>query len=576
MLAQFAPQRCDSSQHCPMAWLDERRARSRLDGSLPGRASDLPEDILRKAAGRLRVVALVFSFGFMLANFLPPLFDPTARDVFQSVHGWGPGVASITLGLLVAWLASRPRIPPQTLMHVGLVFGVLGSFGIAAASYWRIYAGLDYLPEHLDLLEPGYVAPWIIAFTVLIPNRPSRSLVAGILAAASVPIMWLLTMKYGGTTISLSPGHFFTALILPYLIVVMLAYAGSRLIYSLGADVKEARRLGSYQLVEQLGVGGMGEVWRARHRMLARPAAIKLVRPDILKDQNSREARATLRRFEREAQMTALMRSPHTIDLYDFGVADNGTVYYVMELLEGLDLGELASRYGPVPAERAIHLLRQACDSLGEAHQRGLIHRDVKPANIYLCRYGRSVDFIKVLDFGLVTLRDDQRGGTDQTTGEVQIGGTPSYMAPEQVQGGHLDGRSDLYSLGCVGYCLLTGRSVFEGPSALRTMVHHVETAPVPPSERTELPIPEQLDLVILRCLAKDPDRRPQTAEELDRLLEDVQDDPRWTAERARAWWDLHEPEGSTVAWTSTRGLASGITLVKRASAASGPGVHDH
>lgn len=299
------------------------------------RSSGLPEDLLRKAAGRLRVVALVFSFGFLIANFVPPIFEPTGQRVFGSVLGWGPGAFSIAMGLMVAGLASTPRIRPGTLMNIGMVFGVLGSFGIAAASYWGIYAGLDHNIEHLNLLDPGYVAPWIIAYTVLIPNRPGRALFAGLVSASAVPIMWLLTMKFGGTTISLAPGHFFTALVLPYLLVVMMAYVGAQLVYSLGTDVKNARRLGSYELVERLGSGGMGEVWRARHRMLARPAAIKVVRPEALAGGTHQDQRTLLRRFEREAQMTALMRSPHTVDLYDFGVAENGTVYYVMELLEG-------------------------------------------------------------------------------------------------------------------------------------------------------------------------------------------------------------------------------------------------
>lgn len=543
--------------------LDAQQVKLRSDHSLAERASGFPEDLLRNAAGRLRVVALVFSFGFLIANFVPPLFDPTARRVLESVQGWGPGVASIVLGLIVAGLASTPRIPPQTLMNIGMVFGVLGSFGIAAASYWGIYGGLEYETGHLDLLDPGYVAPWIIAYTVLVPNRPRRALVAGLLSASSVPIMWLLTMRFGGTTIVLTPGHFFTTMVLPYLLVVIMAYAGAQLIYSLGTDVKEARRLGSYQLVERLGSGGMGEVWRAKHRMLARPAAIKVVRPEILADGNPRDQQAVLQRFEREAQMTALMRSPHTVDLYDFGVAENGTVYYVMELLEGMDLVDLVTRFGPVPSERAIYLLRQVCDSLGEAHERELIHRDIKAANVYLCHHGRMADFIKVLDFGLVTLHDDLRGDKDVRTGEFLAGGTPSCMAPEQAQGGHLDGRTDLYSLGCVAYWLVTGFQVFEGASPLQTMVHHVETSPVPPSRRTELPIPGALEDVILGCLSKDPDDRPQSADVIDRLLQNAQTEPHWTEQRAQRWWDQHRPELGAGFDDSARGLARGVSLVR-------------
>jgi serine/threonine-protein kinase len=259
--------------------------------------------------------------------------------------------------------------------------------------------------------------------------------------------------------------------------------------------------------------------------------------------------------------MTALMRSPHTIGLYDFGVADNGIVYYVMELLEGLDLVDLVTRYGPVPSERAIHLLRQVCDSLAEAHQQGLIHRDIKAANIYLCRYGRNVDFVKVLDFGLVTLRQDWRAQSSYATGELQVGGTPAYMSPEQVEGGQLDSRSDLYSVGCVGYWLLTGCRVFEGSSAMATMIHHHRTPPVPPSQRSELPISPQLEAVILRCLAKDPEQRPQSADELDRLLQDAESEPRWTPERATRWWQEHRPEAASTGPAGDGGLVRGVSL---------------
>ena len=232
-------------------------------------------------------------------------------------------------------------------------------------------------------------------------------------------------------------------LVLPYLVVLLVAYVGSRVVYGLGAEVSKAREMGSYRLVERLGKGGMGEVWRAQHRLLARPAAIKLIRPEVLGARDPATRELLLRRFEREAQATALMRSPHTMELYDFGVADDGTFYYVMELLDGFDLDDLVERFGPVPPERAVHLLRQVCASLGEAHEAGLIHRDVKPANLYACRYGREVDFIKVLDFGLVK-HGAQAPGTARTTSppaHMSPGGTPAYMSPEQALGeGQVDG----------------------------------------------------------------------------------------------------------------------------------------
>ncbi len=347
----------------------------------------------------------------------------------------------------------------------------------------------------------------------------------------------------GGNT-QLSPVMLFFALMFPYLIVLLMAYVGARVVYRLGKAVSEAREMGSYRLVERLGRGGMGEVWRARHRMLARPAAIKLIRPEMLGARNSAARELLIRRFEREAQATALMRSVHTMELYDFGVAEDGTFYYVMELLDGFDLDELVQRFGPVPAERAIHLLRQTCASLAEAHEAGLIHRDVKPANLYTCRYGREVDFIKVLDFGLVKQGKAPEDGDDRlTAAEIGPGGTPAFMSPEQALGeGELDGRTDIYSLGCVAYWLLTGTLVFKGTTAMETVILHVNREPEPPSQRAPQPVPPELEALVLSCLAKDPAQRPQTADELMARLAAVPIAGEWSAARARAWWNENRP----------------------------------
>jgi serine/threonine-protein kinase len=287
----------------------------------------------------------------------------------------------------------------------------------------------------------------------------------------------------------------------------------------------------------------MGEVWRAEHRLLARPAAIKLIRPEMLGEASAERRRAMLARFEREAQATAAMRCPHTVELYDFGVADDGAFYYVMELLDGLDAETLVEQYGPLPAERVVYLWRQVCHSLGEAHQLGLVHRDVKPANVFVCCYGRELDWVKVLDFGLVKT-ERERSPDVRLTADGAVGGTPAFMAPEQVLGDRpIDGRTDLYAAGCVAYWLLTGTLVFQGRSAVETMMMHVQAEPVPPSRRSELAIPDALERAVLACLEKDPGRRPASADALDALLGAVSLDAPWTASRARAWWRLHCPE---------------------------------
>jgi serine/threonine-protein kinase len=368
--------------------------------------------------------------------------------------------------------------------------------------------------------------------------------IATLASVSSVPLVLGFVIANNDVP-GVTPQKFFFGLVFPYILVAVMAYVGARVIYALGKEVTRARELGGYRLVERLGAGGMGEVWRAEHHLLARPAAIKLVRPEFLDDFGTRSHRKFQERFGREAQATALMRSPHTIELYDFGVANDGTFYYVMELLDGFDLETLVTRFGPIPAERAIHLLIQMCHSLGEAHEHMLIHRDIKPANVYICRYGREVDFVKVLDFGMVK---SQREGEDtqQLTGDHMVPGTPAFMAPEQVVGSRLiDGRTDLYAVGCLAYWLVTGQLVFTGRTAIETMVQHTQAIPVPPSARTELEIPPALDSIILACLAKNPNDRPASADALAEALGSITMRSSWTIARAHEWWDRHHPVAS-------------------------------
>jgi serine/threonine-protein kinase len=454
-------------------------------------------------------------------------------------------VLSITGGLLVAAIVSVAGISDRVKIWIGLGFEVLGSFGIAAAEYQHVTS-----PIMLGELGPGgfglsWVAAWVLLFSVVVPTPPPVAVVTAAFAVSAVPITYATGVALGSNT-PLDPLQFFFSLVFPYIVILLMVYVGSRIISSLGAAVRKARELGSYRLVRRLGQGGMGEVWRAEHRMLARPAAIKLIRP--LAGVTEIQHRQLVRRFEREAQATALMRSPHTLELYDFGVAEDGTFYYVMELLDGFDLDELVERFGPVPPERMVHLIRQVCFSLGEAHEAGLIHRDIKPANLYTCRYGRDVDFIKVLDFGLVKQGDAPDAGADRLTGEqVVIGGTPGFMAPEQAVGDAMDGRSDLYSLGCVAYWLLTGSLVFKGRTPVETMMMHVHVQPDRPSLVANRPIPADLEAVVLACLAKEAAQRPQTADELAARLGSVGLRNQWTPSRAREWWDTHRPAAARV-----------------------------
>jgi serine/threonine-protein kinase len=298
-------------------------------------------------------------------------------------------------------------------------------------------------------------------------------------------------------------------------------------------------------LEERLGMGGMGEVWRAKHRLLARTAAVKLIRPTIVGNASAGVSEQARQRFEREAQAIARLRSPHTVDLFDFGVADDGAFYYAMELLEGLDADALVRRFGPIPAERAAYVLRQVCHSLSEAESCGLVHRDIKPSNIFLCRYGEDFDFVKVLDFGIVKSSHDGVDTQTALTGENVIHGTPAFMAPEQALGNaRIDGRADIYSLGCVAYWLLTGQLVFTADTPTGILMKHIQTPPPPPSSRTELVVPPPMDRLVLACLAKDPAERPQTARGLSRLLADLDLERAWTEARSREWWEKHQPAG--------------------------------
>ncbi|MGI9429545.1 MAG: serine/threonine-protein kinase, partial [Bythopirellula sp.] len=294
----------------------------------------------------------------------------------------------------------------------------------------------------------------------------------------------------------------------------------------------EAKQLGQYELEVKLGEGAMGVVYRGRHAMLARPTAIKLLDADKVTD-------TSIARFEREVQITSNLNHPNTIAIYDFGRTPEGVFYYAMEFLDGLDLQALVDRYGPQPPSRVIYILRQICGSLYEAHSLGLVHRDIKPANIMLNRRGGEGDVVKVLDFGLVKAREGEHA--DDPTSD-SIAGTPLYMSPEAIQTpGSVDACSDLYSVGAVGYFLLTGRPVFEATELSELCRMQVAELPKPPSSRAGKEIPAQLENAILACLEKTRSKRPQTARDLANMLNRASEAYDWTIDDADGWWGRHE-----------------------------------
>jgi len=505
----------------------------------------LPDDLLEDARRRLYLACVIYAIVFLLAYGVPALlFSGSWPDIDRLIPNLAAGL-SIGVSLLFAALLRTKKLNSKLMLDLGLVFEVVSCFGIAMSEWWPVFS-----EEYMAAGRPIYFGLswcfiWIISLSGMVPATIGKKTISSMFAAAMPLLVMFSSYAYfqpelpEGTLTRAGIGGLVTGSIVVGLAVIM-----SRIIHGLGRKLREARRVGSYHLVEQLGEGGMGEVWRGEHRLLARPAAVKLVGRSALESLGGASIDRAMRRFEREAQETAQLRCPHTINLYDFGIAADGTFYYVMELLDGLDLESLVTTYGPQPAERVVHLLTQACQSLNEAHQRGLIHRDIKPANIFCCRYGLEVDFVKVLDFGLV--KPVRKSGAEATklTAEGALAGTPAYMAPESVLGDiEVDSLVDIYALGCVAYWLLTGQLVFDASSPMRLAIKHVKEAPEAPSTRTELPVPQWLDDLVLECLAKDPAERPQTAAELIERLNDNQIEPAWSSTRANGWWSLHKPE---------------------------------
>jgi serine/threonine protein kinase len=496
--------------------------------------SRLPDDLQSDQVHRLEVfsavVAGLWAFGLAMDAFIVPALLGSRRPI-----------DGITLELCGMSVSTAMYLYLRFTDHsygtktaVGLAYMISNAVGIALLN---TLAMSERLPEGPQV---SWIAILILIFSMIAPATPMRMLVASLMAASMDPL--IASIAYMRGLPALPP---LTAILhyLPNFTCALVAMVPSRVLQHLGRRLREAQDLGSYQLVELLGHGGMGEVWRAKHRLLARDAAIKLVRPEVLGAGSDADARLVLRRFEREAKATAALTSPHTINVFDFGMTNEGSFYYVMELLSGRDLESFVREFGPVPAQRTIFLLRQICHSLADAHARGLVHRDIKPANIYLCRMGLEFDFVKVLDFGLVKYGDRESVRQSLTSLNHQTTGTPAYMAPETILGEvEVDRRADVYALGCVAYYLLTGQLVFEADTPMKMLMQHVQALPIPPSQRTELPIPPELDAIVLACLQKDPKKRPQDAEELLGIAFQCQTCEGWTQVAARSWWERHLP----------------------------------
>ena len=500
----------------------------------------LPPDLVNRAFTRLQILAWLYAFTFFMAAFFPRLIFPDERKIlFERALTWVPGTISIAVAVSVALAIRMARLRPAATTALALLFEVVGSYGIAAAEFLQ--------PAWLTAGSPwvglSWVAVWMLMLNVLVPTVPRYAVVAALASVTSVPVMVTLSISLFPPASRPGGMEVFFRFGFPYLLVVIMAYVGARVVYNLGTEVTRARELGSYRLEDRLGEGGMGEVWKASHRLLARPAAIKLIRSAVSPNGVGRSADMR-RRFEREAQVIAQLRSPHTVTLFDFGVSEEGSFYYAMELLDGVDTDTLIRRFGALPAERVVHILRQMCHSLSEAESCGLVHRDIKPANIFLCRYGEDYDFVKVLDFGIAKVATE-KGSEAETAVTIanMVHGTPAFIAPEQALGDvDVDARADIYSTGCVAYWLLTGQLVFTADTPMKLVLAHAYAPPQSPSARTERPIPPDLDALVLSCLAKDREQRPPSPRDLLKQLETIAVQQPWTDARARDWWNVHLP----------------------------------
>ena len=499
-------------------------------------SSALPTDIVSEQARRIvlfsGVAAFMWCFGLAMDGIILPATvgagAPRAVLIVEAVAA----VAMIAVFLHMRF----SHVMPHAKCAAGVWIMLLNAAFITALEM-----------SHLEMIahaigHPSWIAILILTAAMIMPGSPRRTLIASLAAAAMGPIGIAATALSGQPV---PPVSVVLVLYSPNFIWAVVATLPSAMFQRMGRQLKEARELGSYELVEQLGAGGMGSVWRARHRLLARDAAVKLVRPEALGETES-AAQAQLRRFEREAQATASLRSEHSIRLFDFGATEDGSFYYVMELLDGRDLESLVKEFGPLPHERAMYLLRQVCQSLAEAHARGLVHRDIKPANLFLCRMGLEFDFVKVLDFGLVQTRkpDPSSAVTETLITAQQLIGTPAYMAPELILGHHdVDRRADVYALGCVAFFLLTGTRVFQDGNQMQMLVDHVHAEPVPPSSRLGAPLPREIDAFVLDCLRKSPADRPRDAGELLDRIDTYNLASRWSNVHAQAWWQARLPE---------------------------------
>lgn len=494
-----------------------------------GSSTTVRNEVTHLLRSRLRSAALIIFGGLALFLVWHTIgFDRADRGIFFFNYVMHIAATFIVGG--VAWILWSPR----DFSLSELRWMELAIFFVPVLSFMTLhYSRTTYLVESYGT-HPEVSTAWLLpifVYALFIPNTWQRAAVF-IGTLASIPVLLILIAAIAHPqSRELLREQWDVAVTTTLVMSIAAASAiwGVHTINTLRTEVYQAKRLGQYQLKQLIGSGGMGEVYLAEHQLMKRPCAIKVIRPEKAGDPK------VLARFEREVQATARLSHWNTVDIFDYGRADDGTFYYVMEYLPGMNLAELVRRHGPLPAGRAIYLVRQACDALQEAHDLGLIHRDIKPANIFAASRGGVCDVVKLLDFGLAKPLADL--GAAHLTAEGTITGSPLYMSPEQATGdSEPDSRSDVYSLGAVLFFLLTGKPPFEDDKPLKIMIKHAhELPPRPTALRPDLA--SDLEAVVLKCLEKSADRRYQSAHELACALDLCSDAGSWTREDARAWW---------------------------------------
>ena len=507
---------------------ERERTKARASG-----VTTLPGELIEASRQRVGTAAIAFAFVWLIGLVLnlvlwPLLGDPAHAGELPWNAGVNlAGILGVVCSLSIAFISRQRRLSTRVVLNAGTAFQVVCAALIAVATRDRV----DQRTHAVS-----WVCIIILSYPMIAPMSAAKTLAAG-LACALIDTLGFVIGRHGMVDVGVFPMIW---ILMPPYLCALIAVVPSRLITRLGKQVREEREMGSYRIGDLLGSGGMGEVYSATHRLLARPAAIKLIQRRLLEEASPENAHAMIERFHREAEAVAALRSPHTVSLYDFGVTDDGTMFYVMELLDGMSMDDLVSRHGPLAEERALHLLRQVCLSIGEAHARGLVHRDIKPGNIHVCRMGGAADFVKVLDFGLVRGTQRELSSRANLTAPGAVTGTPSFMPPELFVGDPCDQRSDVYAIGCVAYWLLTGRLVFEGMSMMRIITQILMDDPVSVAERAAHPVSPELSSLVMRCLARDPELRPRDAREVGELLEECENSRAWTDRRAKQWWAHH------------------------------------